>query len=525
MTNLNGTQDLINLLIEGDSLFQPEKFHQVSQQLRSLFRANDMLLFTIKREQVQVLRNGEDAEVQTTIQSLSSFQGSHFLRAGEADQVRIVPDLTQDYSTPLERRLLEEGIQSLLLIPLLMDTALSQSHIQPLMVLMGLTSDRTHNFDTVDVDRAMGLIPALRSSLRQAVQGQFSHIHPSVEWHFVQEAQRRTLGLPAEPIVFENVYPLYGISDIRGSSEERNRAIQADLLTQFDLGLAILDAVCQYQDFPLLQQLRLDFLAYTERLQQGVTVEDEVTAVEYLRQHLEIYFDFFQQCDAETIATVEAYSQSCKNEHGCVYTERDRYDRAIHTINSELRLNWERWQQRMQSIIPHYSDLEVTDGIDHMMYVGTSINPKFSIFHLHSLRYEQLRGMCDNGRVCFRLRDRYDMTLNVSHLVLVQHTTIDIFHDEQTEKLFDVQGTRDTRYEIVKKRIDKAVDTQQRERITQPGMLTVVYTNEHEWAEYQQYFRYLVREGWIDSHIESGTVEKLQGITGLKFSRVRILPE
>jgi hypothetical protein len=115
--------------------------------------------------------------------------------------------------------------------------------------------------------------------------------------------------------------------------------------------------------------------------------------------------------------------------------------------------------------------------------------------------------------------------LEVTHLVLVQDLTVDIFHDENTEKLFDVRGTRDIRYEIVKKRIDKAVDEKNRKRITQPGMLTLVYSTEEEWSEYQEYLRYLARENWVGTEIESGTIEPLQGITGLKFALVRILPE
>jgi hypothetical protein len=114
--------------------------------------------------------------------------------------------------------------------------------------------------------------------------------------------------------------------------------------------------------------------------------------------------------------------------------------------------------------------------------------------------------------------------MEVTHLVLVQDQTVDIIHDENTEKLFEVRGTRDIRYEIVKKRIDKAVDEQARTRITQPGMLTLVYSTEEEWAEYQQYLRYLARDGWVDTEIQCGTVEPLQGITGLRFARVRILP-
>ena len=54
-------------------------------------------------------------------------------------------------------------------------------------------------------------------------------------------------------------------------------------------------------------------------------------------------------------------------------------------------------------------------------------------------------------------------------------------------------------------------------------MLTIVYSTDEEWTQYQQYLRYLTREGWIDSDIETGWVEPLQGISGLKFARARVL--
>ena len=53
---------------------------------------------------------------------------------------------------------------------------------------------------------------------------------------------------------------------------------------------------------------------------------------------------------------------------------------------------------------------------------------------------------------------------------------------------------------------------------------TIVYSTEDEWEEYQQYVRYLVRDGLIDCPIEFGNVAPLQGVTGLKFARVRVLP-
>jgi hypothetical protein len=103
--------------------------------------------------------------------------------------------------------------------------------------------------------------------------------------------------------------------------------------------------------------------------------------------------------------------------------------------------------------------------------------------------------------------------------------TIDIFHDENTEKIFDVQGSRDTRYEIVKKRIDKGVDLETGDRITAPGMLTLVYSTDDEWKEYEHYLDYLQREGWIAPEILSGSVAPLQGVDGLRYARVQVLPE
>jgi hypothetical protein len=56
-------------------------------------------------------------------------------------------------------------------------------------------------------------------------------------------------------------------------------------------------------------------------------------------------------------------------------------------------------------------------------------------------------------------------------------------------------------------------------------MLTVVYSTREEGQEYERYLRYLHREGIVDSAVEQGTVEPLQGVSGLKFARVRVNPE
>ncbi len=524
VTERETIRHIIGLLIDRDSILRPDKFRRINKHLRSLFRATNSLILSVENDQTRLFMSTERKELRSNVYSLQSLSGSHFLRAADANQVWNVPDLSLDCQTECERSLFTHGVRSMLLIPLVVRAIKAGKGARQLAGVVGLMSDRPHNFDGLDCKYAEELMPAFTAALRQAIQQRFTNIHPSVEWRFLQEAERRSWGLPSEPIVFANVYPLYGISDIRGSSEERNRAIQADLLEQFQLGLHVVEAVCQFQESSLGEQLRLDLLDYITQLRATVTVDAEVTALRILSDRLEVYLDYFTQCGPDAIAAVEAYRNSCNNDHKSVYVARAHYDKTISKINSLLKQTWERWQVRMQQIIPHYCDVEATDGINHMIYAGESIDSKFSIYHLRSLRYEQLRAVCDCARTAFNFQTLYNTQMEVTHLVLVQDQTVDIIHDENTEKLFEVRGTRDIRYEIVKKRIDKAVDEQARTRITQPGMLTLVYSTEEEWAEYHQYLRYLAREGWIDTEIQSGTVEPLQGITGLRFARVRVLP-
>jgi hypothetical protein len=524
VTERETVRHIIGLLIERDSILRPDKFRRINKGLRSLFRATHSLILSTENDQTRLFMSTERKELKATVYSLASLTHSHFLRAADANRVWNVSDLSQDCQTDCERSLLDRGVRSMLLIPLVVKAARSGKGSRQLAGIVGIMSDRPHHFDALDCKYAEELMPAFTAALRQAIQQRFTNIHASVEWRFLQEAERRSWGLPAEPIVFAGVYPLYGISDIRGSSEERNRAIQSDLLEQFQLALDVVEAVCQFQDSSLGQQLRLDLLEYIEQLKERVTVDAEVTALKFLSDRLELYLDYFAQCGADALAAVETYRKSCYNDHKSVYVSRAHYDKTISQINTKLKETWEQWQVRMQQIIPHYCDVESTDGINHMIYVGESIDSKFMMFHLRSLRYEQLRAVCDCARTAFQFQTLYNTQMEVTHLVLVQDLTVDIIHDENTEKLFEVRGTRDIRYEIVKKRIDKAVDEDSRTRITQPGMLTLVYSTEEEWSEYQQYLRYLAREGWVDAEIQSGTVEPLQGITGLKFARVQVLP-
>ncbi len=90
------------------------------------------------------------------------------------------------------------------------------------------------------------------------------------------------------------------------------------------------------------------------------------------------------------------------------------------------------------------------------------------------------------------------------------------------ERKFDVDGTYNIRYEIVKKRIDKVRIRDTNERLTQPGKIAIVYSQAKDAAEYTEYIEFLQSQGLLKPGIEKYDLEELQGVSGLKALRVDV---
>tara|TARA_B100002051_G_C16515452_1_gene525006 strand:- start:461 stop:811 length:351 start_codon:yes stop_codon:yes gene_type:complete len=91
------------------------------------------------------------------------------------------------------------------------------------------------------------------------------------------------------------------------------------------------------------------------------------------------------------------------------------------------------------------------------------------------------------------------------------------------EKRFDVDGTYNARYEVVKKRVDKANIKGTEDRITEPGKIAIIYSQKEDEEEYLKYLSFLQHQKMIDTEIEILELEDLQGVTGLKALRVKVL--
>ena len=220
---------------------------------------------------------------------------------------------------------------------------------------------------------------------------------------------------------------------------------------------------------------------------------------------------------------VEAYRAALDPRIGTVYDRRRLFEESVTRIADGISSYLDLEEQTAQAMFPHYFEKQKTDGVDHQIYVGASLleDGRFDPLYLKSLRLWQLMVTCGVALRVNRLKEKLPVPLEVTHLVLVQHSPLSI-RFRFDEKRFDVDGAYDIRYEIVKKRIDKAVIKGTDERITQPGKIAIIYSHSSEAYEYRGYIEYLQSRGYLTGEVEDAELDELQGVHGLRALRVTI---
>jgi len=136
----------------------------------------------------------------------------------------------------------------------------------------------------------------------------------------------------------------------------------------------------------------------------------------------------------------------------------------------------------------------------------------------------QLQVICEMEKVFYQEIKNYPIQMQVASLIFAYDKEITIRY-RIDEKQFDVDGAYNVRYEMIKKRIDKAHIKGTDERITQPHKLVVVYAHDDMEREYLNYFDFLQSKGIIKKEIEKIELEELQGAQGLKALRATIIHE
>ena len=335
-------------------------------------------------------------------------------------------------------------------------------------------SPKRHAFDFYIINRLLSLTNDIANAIQYVQEGEqeklmavikqtCTAIHPSVEWRFQEMAknylvqkEKGEIPIP-EPVVFERVIPLYGGSDIRGSSRKRNDAIRADLLHQLTLAEEVIKTAKRKYPRPVFDELRFRIAKHQKTIEKDLRSGVESKIYAFLRHVVESSFHELSSLDEEVAQKVEDYKNALDPKVGVIYKVRKAYDTSVSMINDGIGAYLEQHQKQIQEILPHYFEKFKTDGVDYNIYVGDALleQGECSPLALRNLYLWQLMVTCGIVWLTKSFKEDLPTPLDTAHLLLLQSTPLNIsFHME--EKHFSVDGAYNARYEIVKKRIDKA---------------------------------------------------------------------
>lgn len=528
-------------LIKRDAVLDVDKVTELADLLRIHFKMSDLQLgltaidypaeFTVNH-QYKIHFDLLADEVENL--ASHAYEKSIYHRAFDFKEVLLIEDLIKlKEKTELEKKLIAKGFRSILLAPLLN----KQERVIGLVELASPEPYAINSFLEIRFREIMSLFRTAVARSREEVDNrleailreQYTSLHPSVEWRFIEAAyeilEQRSEGLEVVPqlIQFESVYPLYGQADIVNSSNQRNEAIHADLVENLQAARLVLVRALDLIDFPLISQVILEIDQALAIKAEEFNNGDETRIVEFLFREVnplinELGKDYKFLCDLAT-----RYQLSLDANLKMIYRRRKDYEESVSKLNKELSKYFEARDKESQKTIPHYFEKYKTDGVEYELYAGQSLlkDHMFSDIHLRNLRLTQLIDMCDATRLVDTVTADLPLKLQTAQLIFAYTSPINI-HFRMDEKRFDVDGAYNVRYEILKKRIDKATVKQGSERLTLAGMVSIVYLHEKDKKEYAGYLDYLRQTGYIDGEIEEFTLDPLQSVQGLKALRFRV---
>ncbi len=527
-------------LLKKNAVVLEESFATIQHKLRSLFGIQEIRLGIAYCDSANnlVLTNAASEGWRSVVQQpanatpCNDYTGSVYERSWMEQRYITVENLNEyPYRSKIEEALLANGINNLLLAPLVDG--------DETIGMLELASPIPGKLNSISAHKVENILPMftaavkrvkeeMATEVRALIQEECTAIHPSVQWRFFEAGlnlmNRRRVDAKAslEEIVFKDVYPLYGMADVRNSSVERNMAIQKDLQQNLKLAKDLLQKIYMLKKFPLVEEVIFKIDDQLKRIHQGLASGDESDVLEFLKLEINTLIQQFED-DEELQKFIAKYRSHLDPQFGVVYKRRKTFEKSLALINQAIGGHIDEAEVEAQKMFPHYFEKYKTDGVEFTLYVGNSLvkNKSFDAFHLKNFHLWQLLVMIGAHQKMEMLKPMLENDLEITQLILVHDQPISI-RFRADEKQFDVDGAYDIRYEIIKKRIDKAYIKNTGERLTQPGKIAVVYNQSKVEEEYKGYFRYLTGKKLLTGKIELLELEELPGATGLKALRMQI---
>ncbi|WP_343488050.1 GAF domain-containing protein [Allomuricauda sp. d1] len=431
------------------------------------------------------------------------------------------------------KNLHEQGIKSAILAPIADDGNL--------LGVLELVSDKVNELNSINANKLVDVMPFIVSAVLRSIeeeqnlidaiiQHECTTVHPSVYWKFQEEAKRfMTEEIDGNQpvfreIVFKDIHPLYGQIDIKDSSRERNMAIQRDLMIQLSEVKSIIKRAFEKTKLPVYEELMFRIDNHLDEVKETLYTNTEQAVFNFVMDEVNPVLKHLKKEDEELEKLIVAYESQIDMGTESYYDHRRNYDESVMETNMKMAALIDKKQQQAQEMFPHYFERYKTDGVEHNLYIGQSIvnDREYNSLYLNNLRLWQLQVMCEMENEYYSLKSKLPVQLDVTSLILVYSTSLSI-RFRMDEKRFDVDGTYNARYEVIKKRIDKSYIKGTNERLTQKGKLSIVYSQKSDEREYLRYVKFLKSKGYFTNNIEIVDLEGLQGVTGLKAIRAEIL--
>ncbi|WP_456460161.1 GAF domain-containing protein [Reichenbachiella sp.] len=528
-------------LLEKDSITEESSFDDLEQKFRSLLQLSDLKLgiSAYQKSKNRFFNFGRNTRRSILIGNHDKLECPHATanlleRFANQAEPMVVEDMS-DCCMPLEPQsevLQDNGVQNLILNPLFYN--------DEFVGLLELASPNRGDLNTLTLTKIREVLPLfaiavkrsseeLENTIQNLIKEKYTSIHPTVEWKFNdaahqmldQKAQKKRTVAPQ--IVFNDVYPLYAASDIRNSSVERHKCIYKDLNRQLQLAREVLGKAIEMTNLPILDETIFRLDNFRKKIKDKLVTGDESVLLEFLQQEVEPIIKNIEANHVEDKEFSKSYWEALDPSIGVVYEHRKHFEDSLTAINDTIGSILDEEEKAAQKMFPHYFEKYKTDGVEHNIYIGASMveHLKFDEVYLRNLRLWQLVVTAEIANRTATMVNELAMPLETTHLILVHSNPLSI-RFRQEEKKFDVDGAYNIRYEITKKRIDKALVKDTQERITQPGKIAIIYSQDKDAVEYKKYIDYLKSKDLLTGKVEELELEELQGVSGLKALRIAV---
>lgn len=527
-------------LIDKDSIFSPTGFNRTEKRLRTLFRRPNLIvrLAAIHGDRILQLSTEADTghgrvERQSTDLPINRLFEKGFHRIVHSDRILVIPDLLEEaHRSWVDDKRIETGMRSLLVLPL--------SYKGSIIGAMDLGSPAANDIGPLDAWLAEDIMPLFAVALKRGlddldkevetvIKQECTAVHPSVEWRFrevaLEHLERIAQGRESElePVLFRNVYQLFGSSDVRGSTEIRNRAIQEDLLEHITLAKEILEQAEKSKPISVLKYQTLQIEKFKALVNQGVGTNDEHALIAFMKKELEPLLPVFRKYGESVNSAVNAYHNAVAPSVGTVYNKRKDFEESISSLNSRMAKFLDQEQKKEQQVFPHYFDKHQADGLEYLIYIGSSMAryERFSQVYAQNLRLWQIYLACGLAWHAWDLQKTLRIKLDITHMIIMSQAPLSI-RFRFDEKRFDVDGAHNIAHEIVKSRIDKTMVRGGKERLTQPRRIAMIYSTQYELQEILRHVELLQSETFLCDEVEYLELENLTDLQKLNAVRVMV---